>query len=460
MQGLSWRVIAAVTTGTLLNPLNSSMIAVALIGAANDLHVDIPAATWLASSFYLVGSTGMPLAGRLADLYGPRRIFRGGLVVVLIGSALAALAPSFAWLLMWRIVQAFGSATGSPAGQAMFRAQTGSSRPPVHALGAVTMANNVSAALGPVIGGFVVSLAGWPGIFWINVSVALVGLVMAWRWLPPDKSATPSDRPSQQPRVGVVLRELDVPGVCLFALTVVGLLAFLLSVARGPDWPLLAASMIAGVLLVMRELNQPNPFLDVRFLVKNRQLVLVYAEYAAVNLIFYAAFFGLPVWLQQARHFTPAMVGLVVVPISGMSVLITPVAARLIARRGSGPARLLGACFLLVGVLLQLTLDTTAPIGLLIVATAMMGIASSFNNLGLQSALYHLAPAERMGTATGQFQTSRYIGATMSTALLGVVFVGIATTEGLHVLALTLAPVAVLMMAASALADRPAQRGW
>jgi sugar phosphate permease len=172
-----------------------------------------------------------------------------------------------------------------------------------------------------------------------------------------------------------------------------------------------------------------------------------------VNLIFYGAFFGLPVWLQQARHFPPALVGLVLLPVSGMSVLMTPVAARLIARRGSAPARLIGACFLLIGVLIQLTLDTDAPIGLLVLATATMGIASGFNNLGLQSALYQLAPAERMGTATGQFQTSRYIGATLCTALLGLVFVGTATTEGLHILALTLAPVAVLLIAATALVE-------
>src|SRR5256885_13965788 len=120
--------------GTLLNPLNSSMISVALIGVARDLHVDIALATWLISSFYLVGATGMPLAGRLADLYGPRRVFRVGMIVVLVASALAALAPNFVWLLVWRIIQALGSAAGSPAGQAMFRQQTGSSRPPAQAL--------------------------------------------------------------------------------------------------------------------------------------------------------------------------------------------------------------------------------------------------------------------------------------------------------------------------------------
>jgi MFS family permease len=445
---VSWRIIATVMMGTLLNPLNSSMISVALIGIASDLSVNIATATWLVASFYLVGATGMPLAGRLADLYGPRRVFRAGMVVVLVASLFAALAPSFGWLLVWRVVQAFGSAAGSPAGQATFRAQTRSSRPPAQALGAVAIANNVSAALGPVIGGLVVSLGGWPAIFWVNIPVALVGLLMAWYWLPRDTSPASAGLSGRWLRLSVVLRELELPGVALFALTVVGLLAFLLSVANGPDWILLATSIVSGVALVIRERGEPRPFLDVRFLVKNRRLLNVYVEFAAVNLIFYGAFFGLPLWLQQTRHFEPALVGLIVLPISGMAVLLTPVAARLISRHGLRPALVIGACALLVGELLQLTLLTTTPIFLLVCVTAVIGVASAFNNLGLQAALYQFAPADWMGTASGQFQTFRYIGATLCTALLGLVFVGTATTEGLHTLALSLAPVAVFLLVA------------
>jgi MFS family permease len=136
-----------------------------------------------------------------------------------------------------------------------------------------------------------------------------------------------------------------------------------------------------------------------------------------------------------------------------MAVLLTPLAARLIARRGLRPSLVIGACVLLLGELLQLTLDTTTPIGLLVAVTAVIGVASAFNNLGLQAALYQFAPAQWMGTATGQFQTFRYIGATLCTALLGFVFVGTATSEGLHTLALALAPIAMLLLVAGARMD-------
>lgn len=442
---LPWRLVAAVTTGTLLNPLNSSMISVALISAANDLHVDIPTATWLVSSFYLVGATGMPLAGRIADLYGTRRVFRAGMLIVLVASTLAALAPSFGWLMVWRVLQALGSATGSPAGQATFRAQSGSSRPPTGALSALTIANNASAAFGPVLGGVVVSLAGWPGIFWVNIPITLVGLFMAWRWFPPDVPR--GDRTRRPPSIATAWRELDVPGVALFSLAILGLLAFLLSVAHTAEWPLLGVAIVSSIALVIREQHVPRPFFDVRFLREHLGLVQVYLSFGAATLIFYAAFFGLPLWLQQVRHFDTSLVGLIVLPVSGVSAALMPFTARLIVRRGLRLVLSIGACSLLIGLLLQLTLTPEMPVPVLMAITAVIGTASAFNNLGLQAALYRFAPAEWMGTATGQFQTFRYIGATLCTALLGLVFAsGTATTEGLHTFVLILVPVAVVLL--------------
>jgi len=272
------------------------------------------------------------------------------------------------------------------------------------------------------------------------VPFCIAGLLMSWRWLPPDKV---DSRPRH---LRAVLGLLDLPGVALFTVAVVGLLAFLLSIGTAPEWWLLVAAVVAAVLLVARERAVKDPFFDVRFLAQNRRLVQVYVQFAAVSLIFYGSFFGLPLWLQQVRHFGPALVGLVVLPISGVAVLLTPVAARLIARGGLRTTLVIGACTLLVGVLLQLTLDEDTTILAMVGVTAVMGIASGFNNLGLQAAMYQFAPAARMGTATGQFQTFRYIGATLCTALLGIIFVGTATTEGLHLLALTLVPIAVLLI--------------
>src|SRR5215472_14848750 len=121
---LPWWFVGSVALGTLLNPLNSSMLAVALVSFGSTFHVSLVTATWLISSFYLAGAVGQPLMGRLADLIGPRRVFCLGLLLVGVASLFVLWASSFGWLVVLRVFQALGTSAAYPAGLALFRAQT------------------------------------------------------------------------------------------------------------------------------------------------------------------------------------------------------------------------------------------------------------------------------------------------------------------------------------------------
>ncbi|MDQ6637799.1 MAG: MFS transporter [Candidatus Dormibacteraeota bacterium] len=444
--------MGSVLVGTLLNPLNSSMIAVALLSLGRSFGVSIATATWLVSGFYLGGAIGMPLMGRLADLFGPRRIFSLGLVLVGLTGAAAPLAPSFGWLLAIRVAQAFGTATAYPAGLAIMRAQDRRDRPPVAALGALAVAASVSAALGPILGGSLIALAGWPAIFLVNVPITALGLVLTRVWLPPD--------PAQRYGSGVAserrgaLRSLDIPGVVLFSVFLTSLLGFLLSLSGRRLWQLLILAVPAAILLLWRERRVGAPFLDLRLLAANRSLVGVYVQFAAVNLVFYSVFFGLPLWLEETRRLAPETVGLILLPVAGVGVLATPVAGRLIARSGPRPALIAGASLLLGGSLLLLFFGPSTPLAVLLLVGAVLGVPNGFNNLGLQAVLYRAAPAAQIGAAGGLFQTFRYLGATLSTVTIGLVFGSGASSEGLHTLALVIAAVSLLLVLTSVWARR------
>src|SRR5579864_4201562 len=105
MGGVPRRVVFAIVLGTLLNPLNSSMIAVALVTVHHDFNVDLGTSTWLISGFYLTGAVAQPLMGRIADLIGARRVFIAGLSVAGLVALLAPLSPGFGWLVGARVVQ-------------------------------------------------------------------------------------------------------------------------------------------------------------------------------------------------------------------------------------------------------------------------------------------------------------------------------------------------------------------
>ena len=425
--------------GTLLNPLNSSMIAVALVGIEHDFHSGVGTATWLISAFYLAGAVGQPLMGRLADRFGPRRVFVAGLALVCVVSAGAPFVPNLGLLIVIRVLLAVGTSVAFPSAMAMFRICL-SGPPPQSALGSVAAANSASAAFGPVIGGFLVSEWGWQAIFWVNVPITIVGIVLALTRLPNVAGDGGGGKS--------VLREMDFPGIGAFVVALVGLLGFLLSLESGPTWALVPVAVLGGLVLTLRELRAATPFIDIRMLAANRALTGVYAQYALVNVVFYASFFGLPMWLEEARGDGTRTAGLLVLPLAGVSVLAMPLASRLIRRAGVRASLIVGSTALLVGSLGLQLFGTGTPVWLILVVAALLGVPNAFNNLGLQTALYQTAPRATMGTASGLFQTSRYIGSILSSSVIGLLFGASVSTSGLHAIAwvmVTLSAVLVLV---------------
>lgn len=443
------RVLAAILMGTVLNPINSSMIAVALVRVGRDFDVGVVSLSWLISSFYLVAAVGQSVLGRLADQFGPRRLQCLGFVLVVIAGALGSLAPSFGWLIAARLLLAVGTSAGYPAGLALLRKASGGERPAPSSIAAITIANSSSAALGPVIGGLLVALASWPAIFLVNVAFGLVALPLSLRWLPRDPQHAGGVT------LAAVRRIVDLPGIAAFTALLASVLALLLSLARTPLWWLLPVALLALALLVRSDRRRADPFLDVRMLAGNRALLGVCVQYLLVNVVAFGIFFALPLWLEAARGFGSGAAGLLVAPLAGTAVIAAPVAARLVARRGERAALLAGACAMVAGTLLLGSFTTATPLWAVVPATVVLGIPIGFNNLGLQSALYGASDPQRTGAAAGLFQTCRFVGAVLSTSLLGVVFAGGVDSAGLHELALILAGVSAVVLAASLRRPRP-----
>jgi predicted MFS family arabinose efflux permease len=296
------------------------------------------------------------------------------------------------------------------------------------------------------VGGFVLSFAGWQGIFLVNVPITVLGLVLGWRWLPSPPAADSG---------AATLAGLDVPGVLLFAATLTALLGGLLSFGSPQSWLLLAAVPILGVALGVRELRAGSPFFDVRMLASNPVLIGVFLQFATVTFAFYTLFFGLPVWLEEVRGFDPRTAGLLILPVTGLGIVATPIAAQLINRAGPKLPLIIGSAVLAAGSALLLTFNPSTPVIGLIAVAFVLGVPNGFNTMGLQSALYSAAPPARMSWAGGQFQTFRYVGAILSATLLASVFHVRATTDGLHSMAILLVVVSVALVVASVATPRP-----
>ena len=329
--------MAALSLGTLLNPLNSSMIAVALVPLQRDFGVDVTAVTWVITSFYLASAAGQPLMGRLGDRFGPRRLFLFGMIVVVLACALTPFAGSFAAVCVGRVALAIGTASAFPSAIAMLRplaAASGLGTPRL--LGRIQIANTSGAAIGPVLGGTLITFLGWQSIFWVNIPLALIAFAGVWMFAPRDEERTPTP-------LGQTLAESDIPGILLFVATLTSLLVFLLDLHPQPLWWLLPVCVVAGVLFVWRELRSAHPFLDLRLLAANRRLLTVYLAFAIFSMVYYSAFFGLPQYLQTHAGYSAGIAGLLMFPLAAVTIVITPIAARAIESVGLRPTLITGA---------------------------------------------------------------------------------------------------------------------
>ncbi|MFC4122405.1 MFS transporter [Nonomuraea zeae] len=384
------RLTAAVALGTLFNPLNSSMIAVALTHIEAEFHVGIAAVTWLATGFYLTGILVPPLMGTLADRFGPRPVFCAGLVTMAVTGVLAALAPTYPALVGVRLLQAFGSCATMPAGMAIVRAEMSGEdgRPPPRVIATISMVLTASAAAGPVLSGFLVTLGGWRAIFLVNVPLAAVAFAVALRWLPKVRVRRP--------------REALLP-------------------------------RLSGGLLATG------------------------GQYALVNVVFYLGFFAVPLWAQRSAGVPAHVAGLLVLPMAGLAIVMTPVAVALAARTGMRALLVLSAALLLGGSCLMLAVG---PVGLILAVAALLGVASAFSQFGLNSLVFVHAEGRDTGVAVGFFQSSRYVGAAVASSLLGVLFDGGGLDRG----GWTMAAVSAVVLVAGALVPvrrpvRPASDG-
>jgi MFS family permease len=427
---LPHKLVVAVVLGTLLNALNSSMIAVALVGIGEQFRAG-PEVVWLVSGLYLATAVAQPTMGRLADRLGPRRVFCAGLVIVGLAALAAPFAPSLGWLVAARVALGVGTSAAYPAGLAMINHWAQREKlqhAPTGGLGAISIASQVAVALGPSLGGILVLVAGWRSIFWVNAPVVAAALLLALVWLP-------STGPAVRQGPAAILRDLDLPGVAVFVGGLVALLLFLLSVRNQPDWPLLLAAVALGGVLFAWERHAPVPFIDVRMLASNRALTATYARTAVTYVVFYSIFYGLPAWLEQGRGMSSAQSGLVMMPIAGLGVVTTLVATRLSNRRGLRPVLVSGSIGLCAGTAALLVTHHATPVILLVVIAGVLGMPNGFNSLGNQAALYESAPTGQMGIASGLYRTSQYVGANFASALIGLTLGAHASDSGLHHLA-------------------------
>lgn len=445
--GFDRRLLPPMMLGSVLNPINSTIISVALVPIGDALGAPSSQTAWLVSALYLATSLGQPVVGRLIDVFGPRRLFLLSASLVGVAGVLGTLAPNLGVLIGSRVLLGFGTCAGYPAAMALLRSEakrTGHDSPG-GVLTALAVANQTIAVIGPLLGGVLIAVGGWRATFALNVPLAVAAVALGLLRLP--KAAPVARR-------GRLAAEIDVPGMALFAATLVALLLFLMN-PHPRDWYLLLLAAAAGTGFAVRELRAATPFIDLRVLGGNTPLLATYGRALVAYVVAYSFLYGFSQWTEEGYGLSPFHAGLAQIPMFLTAIGVSIVAGRRKTVRGK---LLLGAVGQIVACLVILTLTGGSPLWTLFLVALIFGLPQGLNNLALQNSVYFQADPERIASSAGLLRTFAYIGSMVASSATASSFGERASTAGMHRLAWVMLGAGVLYLLLT-LFDRTLGRG-
>lgn len=389
--------------------LDSTIVNVALPQIGRSFHAPLSGLQWTVDAYTLVLASLLMLSGSTADRLGRRRTFVVGLLTFSAGSLLCSLAPNLTTLIIFRMMQAVGGSMLNPVAMSIITNTFTNPRERAQAIGVWGAVVGVSIALGPVIGGFLVSSVGWQSIFWINVPIGLAAVVLAVRYIPESKALT--------------ARKVDGVGQTL----VISLLASLTygiieAPNRGWGSPWIVGSLSVAVVsllgLLLWERRVDEPLIDLRFFES--------VPFFSATIIAVASFGSLggflflnTLYLQDVKGLSALHAGIDTLPMAAMIMLLPPLSGRLVGRRGSRiPLAIAGSAMAVSGLLL-VGLTTTTSFTWLFSAYVAFGIGFGFVNAPITNAAVSGMPRAQAGVAAAIASTSRQVGSTLGVAVVG-----------------------------------------
>ncbi|MFE9813013.1 MFS transporter [Streptomyces sp. NPDC005548] len=435
--------LAAALLGFFVITLDALVVNVALPAIRTDLGGGITGLQWVVDGYTLMFAALLLSAGSLSDRVGARRAFGLGLLVFVAASAACGLAPNLPSLIGARLVQGAGAAAMMPTSLALIREAYTHPVRRGRAVALWAVGGAVASAAGPVAGG-AATLISWRVIFFINLPVGIVALVLLAfaarspsRWVPFDT-------------VGQISAVLAM-GALTFAAIEAGSAGF-----TAPQvWAATLLTIAAAVVFVRAQARGRHPMVPLALL-RHRTVVIACGAGFAFMAAFYGMVFVFSIYLQQQRGLSALATGLAFVPMTVLSAFINPLSARSAERYGPRVPIVCGM-FLMSGGLLPLALvpagTPTWALALLMLPVGMGGPLAMPPTTAL---LVNSVPARQTGTASGVFNTSRQLGGALAVAVFGALIADQAHfLPGLR-LSLLLAALTTLTAGAAGLYVRPA----
>lgn len=409
-----WRALWALCVGFFMILVDSTIVSVAMPDIMESLDADINAVVWVTSAYLLAYVVPLLITGRLGDKFGPKRVYMVGLVVFTLSSLWCGLTTSVGALILARVVQGLGAAAMTPQTMAVItRVFPPDRRGPAMGLwGAVA---GIATLVGPILGGLLVDGFGWEWIFFVNVPVGLIALVLAWRLVP---------------RLETHAHSFDWVGVVLSACGMF-LLVYGIQQAHGVEWgpligPITVPFVIGGgvaflVAFVLWQRLTTAEVLVPLSLFRDRNFTLACIAMTTVGFGVTSMAFPIMLWAQSVLGYSPTQAALLLAPMAILSGVLAPFVGRMVdtgnprVLAGIGLASFSVALFWL-GALLG---PDTSPWAIM-PPVLLLGVANGFMWAPISSTATRNLPMRFAGAGSGVYNTVRQVGAVLGSAAIAV----------------------------------------
>jgi EmrB/QacA subfamily drug resistance transporter len=407
-----WLTLVAVVFAVFMTTLDNTVVNVALPTIQQDLHAGLSGLAWVVNGYVLSFAVLLLTGGRLADSFGRRRAFLAGLAVFTLASVAAGVAGSASVLIAARVVQGAGAALMTPPTLAIISASFSDARERATAVGIWAAVSAAAFSIGPVLGGAIVDNVHWSWIFFVNVPVGVIGLLLGARVIPE----------SREPGAE---RKLDVPGLAT-SIAALTSLTYALLRANELGWgspaiiALLAVAVLGLVAFVVVERRASAPMIDLTLFripaFSGANVLIGIVTLATFGVLFYTS-----LYLQEVLGFSAMRTGATFLPWVGLIILLAPLGGRLAERI---PVHLLisgGVALMGVALLLFAGLDEHSTFADMLPALLVGGLGGSLTTQ-LSTVVIDAVPVAKSGVASGIHNTFRETGGALGIAIIGAVF--------------------------------------
>jgi DHA2 family methylenomycin A resistance protein-like MFS transporter len=388
--------------------LDSQIVNVALPSIRRDLGGGLSGLQWMVTGYTLLFSTLILFAGTFSERIGAKQAYRVGMILFVIASAACGLVPDLGLLVVARFVQGAGAALMTPTSLALIREAYHDTRERARAIAYWAMGGSVAAAAGPILGG-VLTQVNWRLIFFVNLPVGIVALVVLLRVGPSPRRAVPFDWTGQ-------------------VSAVIGLAALTYGIIEGGSGgfghtQILAAFALAAIALaifVVAQARGAHPMIPLD-LFRSRQVVVALGAAFLGMVGFYGVVFAQSLYFQQLRGQSALATGLLFLPMTVLVASLNPTVAWVAARFGQRVPIVGGQVLMVTGLVALAALPENTPTWAVALVMIPVGVGGSFTVPPLTSLLLDSLPAHRAGTASGVLNTFRQLGGSLGVAAVGAV---------------------------------------